>query len=282
MLFAVLLATSVSLSSLVPLSGHPQTVRLERLRPFLVVNSVYLNGSGPYRFLLDTGAQSSAVSPAIAAKLGIRPDSRVRQVTSTGEVWVGAARVRTIALETETSQRIAVADLEVLIGGFDGVRQVDRLADGVLGHNFLLGRNYRLDFDAGRLTLDPTPEHLQGDQIPFRVLDGRITVEVDVAGKRQKLVLDSGAAALILFDQPFSAPSFSGALLTTNSGDLPVRVADQRVCIGRSMSKRLPAISVRRGGAAELVNGVLPASAFHSIYVDSARGYVIFNPILKP
>jgi hypothetical protein len=29
----------------------------------LVVDRVYLNGSGPYSFLLDTGAESSAISP---------------------------------------------------------------------------------------------------------------------------------------------------------------------------------------------------------------------------
>jgi len=58
----------------------------------LPVVPVYLEGQGPFDFLLDTGTNSTIVTPELAARLGLRPADRVRLITVAGERDVPRAR----------------------------------------------------------------------------------------------------------------------------------------------------------------------------------------------
>jgi hypothetical protein len=271
MLFAALLTAA-------SVVGTPaaESVRLERRGPYLIVSSVYLNGEGPFRFVLDTGAQSSAIRVGVAERLGIRPEARVEQVTMAGAAWVPTGRARAIAVRTESGGSVAGADMEVLLGGIEAVLKADRRADGVLGHDFLLGRNYLLDYAAGRLVFDPVPPRPLGERLPFRIHEGRILLEAEVAGKKRGLVLDSGAPALILFDVPILARG--RASFTTNVGTVGAAMAEEIVTIGRLAVVRLPAMSIRCGERCRPSDGVLPAAAFRRIYVNATWGYIGLYP----
>ena len=50
----------------------------------VVLEHVYLNGQGPFRMLLDTGAQSSSITPQVARRIGAEPRFRVEHVTIAG------------------------------------------------------------------------------------------------------------------------------------------------------------------------------------------------------
>jgi hypothetical protein len=52
-------------------------VKLEILGGRPVVSRVFLNGQGPFRFLLDTGAQSNQVETSLARKLGLTASFQV-------------------------------------------------------------------------------------------------------------------------------------------------------------------------------------------------------------
>jgi predicted aspartyl protease len=41
-----------------------------------VMAPVFVNGVGPFAFVVDTGASSSVISPRVVARLGIEPESR--------------------------------------------------------------------------------------------------------------------------------------------------------------------------------------------------------------
>lgn len=255
----------------------PQTVALERLGPYLIAPSVYLNGNGPLRLLVDTGAQSSAVSPEVAARLRIEPKSRVHQMTAAGESLAAVVPALSASLPTATGA-VVIGNIEVLISTLNGVEAVDPRISGMLGHNVLAGRSYALDYAARTLTLDPPAEMFQGERIPFVIRDGRIAIEISIAGRLQTVVLDSGAPCLILFGGLLDSPAHATAVLSTNSGHAPVPVTEARARIGRSISMRLPAAVTPKHPAADSVDGLLPTSAFRSMYVNAPNQYVILNP----
>src|ERR1700761_8626752 len=49
---------------------------------------VYLNGKGPYRLVLDTGASHSAIIASVAAELGLPPNGAVMLRGATGSAIV--------------------------------------------------------------------------------------------------------------------------------------------------------------------------------------------------
>jgi predicted aspartyl protease len=59
----------------------------------IVVNQVYINGAGPFRMVIDTGAQSTSVTPDTAAEVGLRPEFRVEHVTATGSRLVPGGHI---------------------------------------------------------------------------------------------------------------------------------------------------------------------------------------------
>lgn len=64
-----------------------------------IIAPVMINGTGPYRFLVDTGANYSMMSPALAQRLGLKPhdDALLRVIGITGTErmpWVLVSRLR--------------------------------------------------------------------------------------------------------------------------------------------------------------------------------------------
>src|SRR5581483_1499663 len=54
----------------------------------VILDSVYVNGRGPFTFLMDTGAQSTVITPELARKLGVKPTGRVVVVSASHEATV--------------------------------------------------------------------------------------------------------------------------------------------------------------------------------------------------
>ena len=50
-------------------------------KPSPVFADVSIGKQGPYRFLVDTGAQTSLIDPKLAAELRLKPEFRVEVVT---------------------------------------------------------------------------------------------------------------------------------------------------------------------------------------------------------
>src|SRR3546814_125822 len=74
--------------------------------------NVALEGSGPYRFLIDTGSQRTVVSTALAGSLGLIPGPQVRIVGMAGEDRVGTARVETLGFGRQELYGLVVPLLE--------------------------------------------------------------------------------------------------------------------------------------------------------------------------
>src|SRR2546423_7014968 len=157
----------------------PQAVvDFDLVRGLIVVDQVRVNGEGPFRFLVDTGAQSCAIAPALAQRLALRPEFRTLLSTASGERWAGGVPVR-LAIGTHEA-----ADVEMLIFDTFGF-------DGVIGQSFLTRSNYLIDYDQRRLVFEPSGGAApRGGRTPYDLADGRIRIPGCTPRGNVRLVLD--------------------------------------------------------------------------------------------
>ena len=121
----------------------------------LMVLPVEVNGSGPYRFCLDTGTSMTAISPSLAARLGIsmRPGAR-QGMGAGGRISVSFGRLASL-----TVGHHRVGDLDVTSADFfSSIAQACGTDfDGIVGYNFLKSYRVTIDYPAGLLGLEQLP-----------------------------------------------------------------------------------------------------------------------------
>ncbi len=118
--------------------------RLDRIGRIVV--PVMINGQGPFRFIVDTGASHSVVSPALAARLGLTPTVEaailVNGITGTSQVpGVTIEKLQAGDLSIENTDFPVV--WAPLMGG----------ADGILGAAGLSAQRLLVDFDRNKVVL---------------------------------------------------------------------------------------------------------------------------------
>jgi predicted aspartyl protease len=159
-----------------------------------VVAPVMVDGQGPFRFIVDTGATRSTISPHLARTLGLEPSARfplqVHGITGTAEVAsVPIHKLQAGDLVIEDT-RFPVVWAPLMAG-----------ADGILGVAGLKKERLLVDFRHNRVTIshahgDTTP--LGYERVPARVLNGGLLiVEAHVAGVRVDAVIDTGSERTI-------------------------------------------------------------------------------------
>ncbi len=150
---------------------------------------VTIDGKGPLRLVLDTGASRSALTPAALGKLGIEPDlSRTVLLRGT----TGAARVPTVRVgQVEIGDMVAERQTMVVVDdAFGG-------ADGVLATTALRDRRILADFRRDRIEIVRS----QGERapagfttLPVKLLERHVPwVVATVGGVRVKAIIDTGA-----------------------------------------------------------------------------------------
>ena len=149
---------------------------------------VHLSGFGPYRFLVDTGADHTAISREIAGRLGLVNRESASLHTITGASVVSTTDVPNLQL---TRNPVNLKDSPVL-------NRADMGADGILGVDTL--RSQRVEFDFGTQTLSIVPSAARLDNEPGTIVvqakrkHGRLVVTDAAAnGRRLTVVIDTGA-----------------------------------------------------------------------------------------
>jgi predicted aspartyl protease len=239
--------------------------------PSPILTDVRIGNHGPYRFLVDTGAQTSLIAPDLAAELRLEPRFRVELVTQHGARLAPATRVSGMTL----GQR-ALPEIEVLFHDVAELRRVDSSIKGIIGLNALTGFDYTLSPSTRRL--DDAAERPAGEVVPFQRIEGRMAVKARMGRESLTLIVDSGASHVVLFRVPAAmakTPPVS-AMFTTLDGArsvAPTCWTAEMAFTDRLRVGSLPAAIVQRQGAQ--VDGLLPASVFKKIYVDQARGELV-------
>ena len=155
-----------------------------------VVMPVMINNKGPFRFIVDTGASGSTISPQLARTLGLEPAAifpmQVHGITGTEEVSsvpIGRLQAGDLVIE---GTRFPVVGAPLMAG-----------ADGILGVAGLKGKCILVDFQHNRVTIrrsvgGGTPPGY--DRVPARLLsDGLMVVTARVGGVRVDAVIDTGS-----------------------------------------------------------------------------------------
>ena len=154
---------------------------------------VRLGGKGPFRFLVDTGADRTAISREVARDLKLEPGIRASLHSVSGVSVVETVRIPTLEL-TQKSVRVANAPL---------LNSFDMGADGILGIDSLKSQRIMFDFRAQRMSIVPSrvaevrPE--EGTiVVRARERKGRLILSRAVAdGQGIAVVLDTGAQLTI-------------------------------------------------------------------------------------
>src|ERR1700759_120273 len=130
------------------------------------VVQVTLNGKGPYDFILDTGANYSAVQRKILAQLSIPLERQVVIVTATD----GSIHERKTTVESMSVGGLTVSQLDVYTLDPRVLSSNHQHISGILGESFLKHFDILLDNEKKILVLDRTSrlsESLAGEQLPF-------------------------------------------------------------------------------------------------------------------
>lgn len=288
-----------------------RSVRLEVLDDKLVLVRVAVNGAGPYLFLLDTGGASTVVSDTLARQLGLIAAGSHRIDTMSGVRTVGLTRVDELRLGTES-----FTGIEVLWMDLANLRARDSRIQGVIGQDLLRTRSFLLDYEARRLTFDPTGP-TDGSRLPLDWSDGRPLVRAvghhtgrGGAGQTSaalRFVIDSGGTHVILFDRPAPTPSSPASsspapppasaaqplvnalrrgaattmTMSNHGGSRPVMTATVdrlELTEGTALREVVTALVPMDPEQGRIEDGLLPASLFRAIYFDNRTNEVVLNP----
>ena len=153
---------------------------------------VYINGRGPFRLVLDTGATGSAVIQSVATRIGAPVASApLRLVGVTGSSQVSAIQVDSIEVGDLLLGNRRLAIVEDVFGG----------AEGVLGADGLSDKRIDIDFANDQISIRQSRSAKRPEgftRVPVKVRDGHLLMfDVTLAGVHTKAVLDTGAQVTI-------------------------------------------------------------------------------------
>jgi predicted aspartyl protease len=154
---------------------------------------VMINGHGPFRLVLDTGASHSAVTELVALALGI-PTDRSPPVTLRGVT--GFATVPTIRVDTLTVGDLAVDSptLPIVPDALGG-------AQGILGAEGLSGKRIFIDFRHDKIVITYSRNEKSTRDfvdVPFHsIRDTLVVVNVVIGNVRTKAIIDTGGQTTI-------------------------------------------------------------------------------------
>lgn len=245
---------------------------LESGRPTVEVT---LDGHGPYRFILDTGAGASSVDAGLAAELALP----VVGSTDVGAPGMPTSMTDVVAVERLTAGPVVVAETTLSTVDLGG------LAAGILAPRSLPGGHVALDFPARRVLLDREPLDAGApDTLPFESPDGLIALPLTVGDVTLTAHLDTGSPGGLMMPK-----SLADELAWEGE---PREVGHARLLGGESTVYAARLAGVAAAGALRLVDPEvhildlpLPAANLGSgllggtlVDVDYERGLVRFVP----
>jgi len=178
------------------------TFRLAGSKQALILLPAFVDGRGPYSFVLDTGATATVVSNELADALALPRGEGQEGRGAAGKMTLVKSQLPslTVGKETVESLPVSVTDL-----GFLG-RAMGVQVDGALGHSFLRNFVMTLDYATNTLALrrpiGGKERVLNEGEIPFRwanAEDRLVVLPVFVNGKGPyEFALDTAASSTVI------------------------------------------------------------------------------------
>jgi predicted aspartyl protease len=180
-----------TLDETLDVTGHPLNAAQVRTRLTLPVE---VNGVGPFRFVVDSGADRSVVGLRLSTRLRLRPEGCLRLHGMAATTLVPAVHLDSLRWGSGEIANLSTPALpDDAIG-----------ADGLLGIDALAGRRLKLDFEARVITVeDPrhreTPAGDPGDiVVTARRQHGQLILAAATSsGVKMLAVIDTGAEVTV-------------------------------------------------------------------------------------
>jgi predicted aspartyl protease len=149
---------------------------------------VRLAGVGPFRFLVDTGADRTAISSIVASRLGLEMGEPAALHSMTGITTVQTATVPKLQL---SSKDVRIVDAPILDAEKMG-------ADGILGTDSLRSQRVVFDFENHLMTIVPAEQKPPSEDgtivVTGRLRNGRLIMTDAVADNHLiTVILDTGS-----------------------------------------------------------------------------------------
>jgi len=207
--------------------------------------SVRIDGQGPFRFLVDTGATRTVVSSALADRLALTIGPVARLHSTTGTSLVRTALVRRLELGPGRVRRVEAALLE----------SPDMGADGIVGVDSLRSEKVIFDFRTRLISISP-PTH--------RVPDEQGTVVVRGKLRQGHLIVTSAAANRV----PLTAILDTGSDITMGNAALRQALETQgRLGPAQRMTMKSVTGELLNGEAFHLRNVTVGGAVLHDLLI---------------
>jgi hypothetical protein len=154
---------------------------------------VLINGRGPFRLVLDTGATHSAITALVALALGIPTDKSPPVILHgvTGFATVPTIRVDTLSIGDVAVDQAVLPIVPDALGG----------AEGILGSEGLAGKRIFIDFRHDQIAIAYSKNERSGRgfiSVPFYSMRGTlVVVDAMVGGIRTRAIIDTGGQGTI-------------------------------------------------------------------------------------
>lgn len=186
----------------------------------LVIIPIYINGKGPFDFILDTGANPMIVTDSTLKESLKVPYIRNVKIGGYGnfdgvDAFLGATSVTIGDAEGENIPTVFLKNDALSLSGYVGKKIY-----GLIGFNFFNSFVVKINYNDKTLKFI-SPEKkikIKGEKIPFQLIENKpyITVNIEQEGLGQrtlKALLDCGASHSISLEalkkNPFPVPRFS-------------------------------------------------------------------------
>lgn len=258
--------------------------------------SAMINGSGPYEFMVDTGAQITVVDSSLAEELKLEAAGTLNIVTVASNVETPLVSAAVVEVGT-----VSVRDMQMAVEDLGPVQAESPKLRGILGNNFLSRFDLEIDNSHKALCIDDSRRmqaSLRGERVP-------------ILSKSPSSASSSAAAILVAVHLPDD--SKQGSVLRLDSGsNVPLLYLDRHAKVftrvatspvrGNTIGARAqfayaftPARNVRLGAHQEMEisfatpvgaafyskpgeDGVLPTALFHRVFISAADRFVMFDP----
>jgi predicted aspartyl protease len=152
---------------------------------------VQVAGTGPHRFIIDTGAQRTVISRELASELNLPRGRDVGLIAMTGRANVGTVLISSLSVSSFAGAKIEAPALERRHMG----------ANGILGIDTLQGHAVAIDFDTETMRVSPSTRRKRRARpsapgeivIQAKSLFGQLVVtDADFRGTKVRVILDTG------------------------------------------------------------------------------------------
>ena len=179
------LIPTASIDNSLEITGETLDAAQQRNRLFIDVS---VNEQGPFRFLVDSGADRSAIGAGLAERLQLPAGAPVRL-----QGMAGVATVRTVLID-----RLSLGRSEITGIRAPALAERDLGAQGLIGIDALAEQRLLLDFDARTITVQDArvaPVNQAGEiVVTARLRKGQLIItQASIDDQRISAVIDTGS-----------------------------------------------------------------------------------------